>query len=637
MAMMGWMRRSSRYFLAVVVLTFIASLAYFGATQDKTNPASIATVNGEDISAAEYERAYRQTVEQYRQLFKERFSEDLLRSFRIQDQVVDRLVNERLMQQRAAAEGIGVSDEELADEIVKIPAFHGEDGRFSRAQYQRVLTRAGYTPAGFEQETRRGLLQRKLQGLITDGVKVSEAEARQYWETRRSKVRVAYLLVSPDGFMPGPEPADAAIETYYKEHPAEFTRPERRRVLVATLPSASVPPPAVTDAEVEAAYQERLREFEQPERRKVAHILVRVPTVGGSAAEEGARAKAEAALAKVKGGADFGQVAKEVSEDTATASRGGELGMVARGEMVPPFEQLAFDLKAGEIGGPVRTGFGYHVVKVLEVVPGSKKELREVAPTLRATLTAEGQLRALRQKGDEVQQALLAAPDFAGEARRRGLTVREIGPLARTDAIEGIGRVAEATTAVFGLTPAGVSAPVKVPEGYAIFRLVEKEDPKLLPLAELRPQVVQAVRRQAAQKAAETKAQQVVDALKAGEDPRALARREGLSAVETPAFSRTEPLPDQEAAQAIGSVALDLPEGGVAGPATGIKGLYAVKALGRELPDPAQFEAARKETERQLLDQKKNQAWQAWLASLRNGARIEVNRKVLPQQAAPQG
>src|SRR5262249_17692434 len=198
-----------------------------------------------------------------------------------------------------------------------------------------------FTPAAFEQEMRRQLLQRKLQSLITDGVKVSEAEARQSWEARRTKVRVAYLLVSPDTFLPGPEPSEADLETYYKAHPAEFTRPERRRVLVATLANASVPPPAVTEAEVETAYQERLREFEQPERRKVAHILVRVPSVGGSAAEEGAKAKAEAALEKVKGGADFARIAHEVSEDTATAPQGGELGTVARGEMVPPFEQLA--------------------------------------------------------------------------------------------------------------------------------------------------------------------------------------------------------------------------------------------------------------------------------------------------------
>jgi peptidyl-prolyl cis-trans isomerase D len=303
--------------------------------------------------------------------------------------------------------------------------------------------------------------------------------------------------------------------------------------------------------------------------------------------------------------------------------------------MVAPFEQLAFGLKAGEVGGPVRSAFGYHVVKVLEVIAGSKKELKEVAPTLRATLVAEGHLRALRQRAEEAQQTLLSAPDFAAEARRRGLTLREIGPLARTDAVEGIGRVADTTTAIFGLAPGGVSAAIKVPEGYAIFRLLDKEESKLSPLAEVRPQVVQAVRREKAREAAEAKGKELVEALRKGEEPRAVATRAGVMAGETPPFSKTEPLTgaDQELGQAIGSLAVDLPAGGVGGPTRGPKGFYVVKVVSRDLPDAAQFEAARKETERQLLESKKNQVWQAWLGSLRTGASIEINRKVLPSQS----
>jgi peptidyl-prolyl cis-trans isomerase D len=632
MAMMTWMRRTSRYFLALVVLTFIASLAYFGATQDRSNPTVVATVNGEDIAAAAYDRVYRQTVEQYRQILRERFSDDLLRSLRIQDQVLDRLVTDRLMAQRAAAEGISVSDEELSEEIVKIGAFQA-NGQFSREQYQRVLAGVGLTVPAFEQDFRSQLLQRRLQGIITDGVKVSEAEVRQYWEARMSRVRVAYLAVSPEALQPAVEVSDADLEAYYKDHSAEFTRPERRRVLAAILPTSAVPFPQVSDADVKAAYQERLREFEQPERRRLSHVLVRVPSVGGSGAEDAARAKAEAALARIKGGADFAQVAREVSEDQATALRGGELGVVARGEMLAPFEELAFGLKPGEVGGPVRTAYGYHVVKVLEILPASKKEFKEVAPTIRAGLVAEGQLRALRLKADEVQQALLKAGDFAAEARQLGLTVREIGPFDRADAVEGIGRVAEATTAIFNLATGGVSAAVKIPDGYVVFRLLEKEEPKLLPLAEVRGQATQAVRRAKAQEAAQAKAKQLAEALRAGQEPKSLAQKDVVTFGETDAFSRAVSLADKDVGPAVASLALDLPEGGVGGPVTGPKGLYVVKVVSRERPDPAGFAGARSDMERQLLDQKRVQAWQAWLGGLRGGAKVEINRKVLPQQS----
>src|SRR5439155_10797531 len=160
-----------------------------------------------------------------------------------------------------------------------------------------------------------------------------------------------------------------------------------------------------TDAEVETAYQDRRGEFEQPPRARVAHILVRVPLVGGSQAEDAARAKAEAALARVRAGADFAQVAREVSEDAGTASRGGELEAVRPGELVPEFDKVIFERNPGEVVGPFRTAHGYHVVKILEVTPGSKKELKEVAVTLRTTLAVERQARALQEKAQEVQQA----------------------------------------------------------------------------------------------------------------------------------------------------------------------------------------------------------------------------------------
>jgi peptidyl-prolyl cis-trans isomerase D len=629
MGMMGWMRHTSRYFLAAVVIAFVASLAYIGATKDGTAPEWVVSVNGEAVSAVTYQRAYRTLVEQYRQVFRDRFTDDMAKSLRLQEQVLERLVTEQLVAQRAAAEGLRISDEELAAEITRIGAFQ-EGGRFSRARYLQLLTRAQLTPAAFEQDVRSDLLRRKVQALIQDGVKASEAEVRQHWEGERQRVRVAYLVVSPEAG-PGGAPPDAELEAYHKAHAAEFTQPERRRVLVALLPGSSVPLPAVTDAQAAAAYQERRSEFEQPPRARVSHILVRVPSTGGSQAEDQAKAKAEAARERIRGGADFAQVAREVSEDTTTAPKGGELGLVGPGELVPEFDKVVSGLKKGEVAGPVRTPFGYHVIKVTELGPGTKRELKEVATTLKATLAAEGQLRALRDKAVELQRALLGARDFAAEARRQGLGVREVGPLGRTDPVEGIGRVGEATEAIFGLAAGGVSAPVKVPEGYAVFRLVDQQPARSLPLAEARADVARAVGRQKAREAAEAKARQLAEAWRNGEDPRGLAKRGGVAFGEAGPFSRAEPLADRDLAQAIGSVALGLADGGIGGPAPGPRGLYVVKTVGRERPDPAEFEKARRDAETRLLQQKRGQVWQAWLAGLRTGAKVEVNRKVLPE------
>ena len=212
------------------------------------------------------------------------------------------------------------------------------------------MTQPPMTPGDFETEFRAELVRQRLQALIADGAKVSEAEARQVWEADRSRVRAGYLLVAA-----GPGDAlsvtDAELDAYFKAHPAEFTQPERRRVLAATLPTASVPPPAVTDADVEAAFKARRSQFEQPARAKVSHVLIKVPAVGGSAAEDQAEARAESALARIRGGADFAQVAREMSEDASTAGRGGDLGLIAAGELVPEVDKAIQGLKAGESRG----------------------------------------------------------------------------------------------------------------------------------------------------------------------------------------------------------------------------------------------------------------------------------------------
>ena len=633
MAMMTWMRRVAPYCLAAVLIAFVVSLAYFGATGSGGSgaQATVVTVDGDAVSAVAFDRAYRAAVEQTRQMAGDRWTEELPRLLRLREQVVERLIEERLVARAAEREGIVVSDAELADQIMRIGAFQ-EGGRFSRDRYVRLLamTQPPMTPSDFEGEFRAELVRQRLQGLIAEGAKVSEAEARQAWEADRSRVRAGYLLVTA-GTGDTLAATDAELETYYKAHPAEFTQPERRTVIAAVLPTASVPAPAVTDADVEAAFKARRSQFEQPARTRVSHILIKVPMVGGSAAEDQAKARAESALTRIRGGADFAQVAREMSEDASTASRGGDLGLIAQGELVPEVDKAIQGLRPGEVSGPLRSPFGYHVLKVFEIVPGTRKELEEIAPTLRATLAAEGQLKAHRDRAQDAQKALLVAGDFAAEARKLGLTVREAGPLRRGDPIEGIGGVAEASDAIFSLPPDGVSGPVRVPGGLVIFRLVGIEPSRLLPLDQARPDVLRAVQRQKALEQAKGQAEKLAEAVRKGEDPRALVRQGGATYSEAGPFSRAEPLGDRALGQVLGPVALTLPDGGVGAPVEGPGGFYVVKLLGRERPDPAGFAAARSEVEARLLREKRARLWQAWLAAARAGAKIEINRQLLSE------
>lgn len=626
--MMRAMRDYAKYFLAVVIVAFIGtSFFFFGTGSLPGGGEPVATVNGEEISQAEYQRAYQAYVEFFRQVYRERFTEELARRLRISEQVINDLVQERLILQRARAEGIAVSDQEVRARIQAIPAFH-QGGQFSRDLYLRRLSQLRLDPGTFEAEVRTELLRRKLEALVKDGIKVSEAEVRQFWETRHERIRVAWLLVEAAPLEKGVEVTDAELEAYHRDHQADFRRPERRRIEYVVLDRKELPPPAVTDEEVAAYYRERPGEFEQPKRIRVAHILVRVPEVGGGEAAAGARAKAEEALGRIRQGADFAKVAQEVSEDPATASKGGELGWISRGELVPTFEQAAFAMKPGEVVGPVRTPFGYHVIKVLEATEAQKIPLREATASIRVKLRAEKLARQLATRGEEVAEALRGAKGFAEEAKRLGLSPREAGPLAKGDPVEGIGRSAEVEEAVFDLAVGGTSEPLQIPQGYTIVRVVERQEAHTPPLAEIRDRVMAALKRKKATDRALETARELAQVFARGEAPQALARREGVKAGETGFFSRSEPLPEAALHQAIGNAAFGLAAGAVSEPVPSERGVYVVKVLERRPPDPEGFAKARPELTEQLLELKRTQAWQAWLADLRAQAKITISASV---------
>src|SRR5262245_17793730 len=343
--------RSLKFILVVIILAFIAtSVVYFGTSTlngSAGKPNVVATVNGEDIPAERFRRAQANLVDAYERMAKQRMTPELAERLGLNQQVINDLVTDALVVQGAAREGIRVTDDELRTRIQEMKEFQ-EDGRFSRDRYLRILRQVRLDPSDFEAEMRRVLVRRKIEALVRDGAKVSDAELRDAYALRQEKVRAAWASMDVQPLGADVTVADTDLEPYVKAHQAQFTQPERRRVQYVVVNPKQFASP-VTDQEVEAYYKEHGAEFEQPRQVHVAHVLVRVPPVGGSEAENKAKAKIEAVIKRAKAGEDFAKLAREVSEDTANAPQGGDLGFVGPGELVPQFEQAAFALKPGEV------------------------------------------------------------------------------------------------------------------------------------------------------------------------------------------------------------------------------------------------------------------------------------------------
>src|SRR5712691_10837516 len=590
-------RRSLQVGLLLVIAAFVASLFVFGQRGfgDGSGRDTVATVNGEAIPLARYERAYQAYVNMYSQTSRQPMTAEFAERLGLDRQVMDALVQEALVVQRARTEGLEATDDEVNAEVNAQSAFH-ENGRFTRRRFAEVLKRAGLRES---------------------------ADVEHALVLRREEVRAAWALVELGPLFAAATASDDELGKYLSAHPDEFRQPERRKVLSVTLAWKDFLKPVADDA-VERYYREHATEFEEPPRARVSHVLVRVPEAGGSEAEDKARAKVADVIRRAKAGGDFAKLAKDNSEDPGSAPNGGDLGWVRRGEMVPQFEQAIFALKKGAISPePVRTLFGFHAIKVLDVREAGKKPLKDVAAQIRARLEAEAAEKVMTARAEEIRPKLLAAKDFTGQAKELGLAASE-SSVARTGRFAGAGAPNPLEEAAFNLTPGGVSPPVKMAAGLVLLKAVETIPAGVPALAEIKDRVALAVRREKAGAQALERARQLAEEARRG-DLLAAAKKAGAVTGQTPRFSRAKPAEKLPGDAML--AALQAPLGFVTAPVGTQQGFYVLKVLERVPPDLGALAAERDKVTKEVLTQKQGQAWESWVNAARVNANVEVHYK----------
>ncbi len=628
--MIGVMRRYRRMLqigLLVVIAAFVATSVFvFGQNSlrgDVDN--AVARVNGEAISPERYQRRYQEYFNAYAQTLRERFSPEMADRLGLPQQVLEDLVQEELIVQRARAERLEANDEELNAQIQGITWFQ-EGGRFSLKRYEEVLRRNNIGKTVFEDDIRRRLTRMKVEGLVRSGVKVTDGEIEQAFVQNREEARAAWAFVDLNPIVATTTATDAELEAYLKDHAAEFRLPERRQIQYVTfVPRDFVRP--ISDAEVDKYYTEHAKDFETPHQAKAAHILARVAETGGSAAEDRARAKIVDVIRRVKAGEDFATLARELSEDPGSKASSGELGWVSKGEVVPEFEAALFALKKGEMTPePVRTPFGFHVIKVTDIREAGKKPLREVAGQIRDQLQNEFADQAAKAKADESRAKLLGAPDFMAQARSLSLTPVETA-IPRRERGRGMTPPEPIEETAFGLARGGVSTALKTPVGYLVLKTVDELPAAVPPLAAIKEQVTASVRRQKAEAIALERANAIVAGAKAG-DFAVTAQKAGATVAEAARFSRAKPADKLPGDVMI--AALESPAGAVTAPVKTAQGYYVVKVHERFAPDLKDLAAERDKLSKEVLGKRQGQAWQDWVSASRVNAKIEMNPARIP-------
>jgi peptidyl-prolyl cis-trans isomerase D len=386
-------------FGAIIVVFIVAfgpganGCAGLGSTGAAGTAGFAAKVNGREIPAADFQRAYANTYRQYQQQMGANFSPEMANQLRLQDSVLDRLVERELLLETARKQGLSVGDAEVARFIQEIPAFQ-KDGQFDFATYDLVVRNSiGVSPESFEADVRDDLLVQKVQAQLRQAAKATDDEVRAEFDRDNDRASLSFVRFTIPQFQSAVPPTDAEVQAFLA------TDEGKKRV--------------------EEEFAKQAGRFKQPKQVSARHILVKVDEGAPEADVEAARAKIEEARKQIEGGADFAEVAKQVSEDASNKDKGGDLGFFGPGKMVKPFEEAAFAMKPGELSQPVRTRFGFHLIRVDEVKEASEKTLDEVRPLLGKEIVA----------ADRAKIAAKAAAEKAlADARASGKTLAEVFP-----------------------------------------------------------------------------------------------------------------------------------------------------------------------------------------------------------------
>jgi peptidyl-prolyl cis-trans isomerase D len=525
--------------LGAIGLVFV----FWGINWTLSAPNYAAKVNGVEISPNEVRQSYQQQLAQMERQSNAPL-DDTMRN-EIKRRVLDEYVNTEALVTRADDLGYRVSDQQLLQAMSQVPAFQ-VDGKFDLSHAVAVLNAQGRSVAEIEGLFRRDVKLRQLDTALMASSFATPTELKEYRALTRQQRELAWATVAAAKYEANATPDDAALKAYFEAHKSDYMTPETVNLRYVELSLAQLSSTVkVDDAQLKAYYEEQKAKtpesFVQGEQRRVRHILLAVNDPKEDAA---VKAKAEGVLKRAQAGEDFAKLAKEFSQDPGSAAQGGDLGWAERKVYVGPFGDAAFGMKVDEIKGPVKTQFGYHILKLDGIQPAKVKSFDESKADLETEYKRNEAERLFNNAQDQLADAALQnATDLDVVARKAGLKVQEIENFSRKDGGGALGNVPAVTEAAFSqdVLDGRLSPIVEVEKGRGVvLRATDHKLPQQKPLEAVRTEVLSAWKKQRGVELAAAAAADAVKRLNAGESWDAVVKSLGAQVLAPKFIARSE-------------------------------------------------------------------------------------------------
>jgi peptidyl-prolyl cis-trans isomerase D len=626
---MTMMRSHSKSILIKIIIGLIGVVFVFWGIYSIRGPkpgSKIAYVNGDLISGLEYHATYRDMLLAMQRQYKDYWNEDLIEVFQLKQKALESLIGEKLISQEAARLGLKVNDDEIADAIYTYPAFQ-VNGVFDENQYRSLLNYNRMEPADFEATIGSELLGEKIRRFIKSFLLVTDNEIIDYYTFQNEKISLGFVAFNPEDFKAEVKAAQADMDAYFENHKEAYRIPPQITISYITLdPSDFKDKVTVTEGEIADYYEYNPERFKEHRQVKARHILFSVPPDASKEAEAEIKDKALEILKRAQQGESFSELAKKYSQDTSNASTGGDLGYFKKDQMVEPFEDLAFSLKKGEVGGPVRTQFGWHLIKVDDIKEEKVKTLDEVREQIEAALREDIARDMAHERALVLMDQMPYDSDLAAYAAQHGLIIKESGFFVKKGDIPGFGTDEKLKQALYSLEKGEISDILEHNGKYYIFQVTGAKDSSVPTMNEVADQLRKDVEDHLSLEAARKRAEGYLEELRAGAGWQELAKMKNAITKETDFFSRGGNIPNIGYAPSVSEAAFLLsdqtryPDH----PFTVNNKVYVIRWLDKKGIKQDLFDKEKDNFAQMVSLSKERLVWDRWLQTLRDKASIKI-------------
>jgi peptidyl-prolyl cis-trans isomerase D len=598
----------------------------------------VATVEGIEIPYSQYDKTFNNLINFYRDQFKGQFSEDLIQRLDLKTQALDALIHRKLLLLESDNLNIQVSDEELVTHIQSFPAFQ-KDNKYNQTYYDNYIQFNRLTHLDFEEGQREALRIEKLEKMISGNTLVSQTEVLDAFKAEEESVKFDYIAFSEDHFETAQPVNETDLKSYYEKNKVQFEVPDQIKVdYVKVNPKDFEEAITPNEEDIQEYYDSKIATFRVEKTYKASHILFQLePTKidekasdeeKQKATEEAAKKEAEDALKKIREGADFAKLAEELSDDPSSGDKGGSLGEFPRGTMVPEFEAALEKLKPGEISEPVKSPFGYHVIRLDNKTDEKIKPLAEVKDAVIKSIKETKARQKARRVVKRIYKATQKGSSFSEAAADQKVEVISSDFISRRKhTIPDVGPAPEFFNAAFSLADDQVSDPIHIFEVSFILTIKERKSAYIPELDSVRKEVEEKAQEDTNKILTSKKFKELAGKLESGKDLGKIAKELKMDIQHTPFFSRADSIPGIGDFQNIKDKVFLLEKGQTTS-ATAFRKHFLIKVQDRKLAGEPSREKLKTITAR-LKRQKSTTVFNDWIKNLRDKSNILIDQTLL--------